>query len=114
MNTVTPAHVITSRLKPRAGGQSELIDLLRQYSMRIHAEAGCLHYSIHRHPGDDHGALTVLQVYATAEAFREHAAWMRSNLPELAALLAGAPGSPTLLEQVLLTGNPKEAFVEIE
>lgn len=110
MTSSLAAYAITSRLEPRAGRQAELIALLRRLSERIHAEPGCLHYSVHREPGVEGGALTVVQAYDTVEAFHEHAAWMTSHVPALADLLAVAPDPPVLLEQVLLTGDPGESF----
>ncbi|MFJ3034957.1 putative quinol monooxygenase [Curtobacterium pusillum] len=104
----TGPFVITSQLQAGPGQQDDLIALLRELAESIHAEPECTHYSIHRAIGDTIGPLTVVQVYATAEAFRLHQQWMRTRVPALAALLAGPPSPPVLLEQVILSGHERE------
>ncbi|GAA4667458.1 putative quinol monooxygenase [Frondihabitans cladoniiphilus] len=105
-----PDYVITNQMQARPGGQDALVTLLRELASEIHSESGGLHYSIHRAPGDSDGPVTVVQAYSSREAFQEHAAWMRPHLPRLVALLAGPPAPPVLLEQVVLSGHPRESF----
>jgi quinol monooxygenase YgiN len=105
-----PAVVAVSQLQAKAGRRDELIELLKELAVSIHAEPGDVHYSVSQAIDDEDGPLAIVQVCSSLDAFREHSAWMRPNIPRLAGLLAAPPAPPTLFEQVSLGGNPKESF----
>lgn len=102
--------VFVNRLQAKDGRRGELIELLREFAVSMHAEPGCVHYSIHQPVEDETGPLTVIQAYVSIEAYQEHAAWMGPNVPRLAALLESLPQPPTLLQQVPLSGHAKESL----
>ncbi len=102
--------VFVNHLQAKDGKQEELIKLLREFAVSIHAEAGGVHYSVHRAIDDKTGPLTVIQAFTSVEAFEEHGAWMGPNVPKLLPLLASPPNPPVLLEQVPLTGHVRESF----
>jgi quinol monooxygenase YgiN len=104
------AVVAVSRLQPKPGRRDDLIEVLRELSKSIHQEAGGVHYSVHKPIDDEDGPLTIIQVCSSIEAFREHSAWMRPNIPKLADVVASPPQPPVLHEPVSLTGNPRESF----
>jgi quinol monooxygenase YgiN len=103
-------YVFVNEMQAKAGQQSELVDFLRGLAVSMHAEPGRLHYSVHRAIDDENGPVTVIQAYASRAAVDEHAAWMSTHLPKLAALLDSPPAPPVLLEQVVLSGHPLESF----
>jgi quinol monooxygenase YgiN len=102
--------VFVNHLQAKAGRRDDLIQLLREFAVSMHAEAGCVHYSVHEPIDDDNGPLTVIQAYSSIEAFGEHSAWMEPRVAKLIPLLAFPPRPPVLNEQVSLGGHPKEAF----
>jgi len=102
--------VFVNRLQPAAGRRAELIGLLREFAVSIHADPGCLHYSVHEPTDDEDGILTVIQVYSSADGFQHHAEWMAPNVPRLGPLLATAPDPPVLLRSVPMGGDQKERF----
>ena len=102
--------VFVNRLQAKDGHREELIELLREFAISIHAELGCVHYSIHAPIEDETGPLTVIQAYSSMEAFQAHAAWMGPNVPRLATLLESPPQPPALLQQVPLSGDIKESL----
>jgi quinol monooxygenase YgiN len=102
--------IFVNRLQAKDGHREELIELLREFAVSMHAEPGCVHYSIHEPVEDETGLLTVIQAYSSIEAFQEHAAWMGPNVPRLAALLESPPQPPALLQQVPLSGDVKESL----
>lgn len=102
--------VFTNQLQPADGQRDALIGLLREFADSIHADPGCLHYSVHEPIGDEATALTVIQAYTSVAAFEKHGEWMAPNIPRLAALLAFPPDPPVLLQPVSLSGDPKESF----
>jgi quinol monooxygenase YgiN len=102
--------VFVNRLQAKDGHREELIELLRELAVSMHAEPGCVHYSIHEPIEDQTGPLTVIQAYSSMEAFQEHAAWMGPNVPRLATLLESPPQPPALLQQVPLSGHVKESL----
>jgi quinol monooxygenase YgiN len=108
--SVMPTFVITNRLQPKDGQRDKLIGLLREFAVSMHAEPGCVHYSVHMPVDDEAGPLTVIQAYSSREAFGKHSAWMGPNLPRLAALLASPPQPPVLYQQVSLSGHAKESL----
>lgn len=99
-----------SQLQPKDGQRNEVIKLLRELAVSIHAEPGGVHYSVHKPTHDHNGPLTVIQVCSSIDAFREHSAWMHPNVPRLASLLAAPPQPPVLHEPVSLSGHRKESF----
>ncbi|MFC4244180.1 putative quinol monooxygenase [Gryllotalpicola reticulitermitis] len=101
--------VSINQMQPKDGQRDQLIALLTEFAVSIHAEPGCTHYSVHQAP-DETGPLTIIQAYSSVEAFDEHAVWMRPNVPRLAALLAAPLRPPVLYESVPLSGNPKESL----
>jgi len=105
-----PAFVTVNQLQPKDGQRGKLIELLREFAVSMHAEPGCVHYSVHEPIDDEAGPLTVIQAYSSIEAFEEHSAWMASNVPKLAALLASPPHPPVLHRQVSLSGHAKESL----
>jgi quinol monooxygenase YgiN len=104
------SYVFINRLQPKDGHREQLIELLREFAGSIHQEPGGLHYSVHHAIDDKTGPLTVIQAYSSLAAFEEHGAWMGPNVPRLLPLLASPPEPPVLLEQVTLTGHPRESF----
>jgi quinol monooxygenase YgiN len=102
--------VFVNRLLPKDGQRDKLVGLLREFAVSMHAEPGCVHYSVHEPVDDEAGPLMVIQAYSSREAFEEHSAWMGPNLPRLATLLASPPQPPVLYQQVSLSGDPKESF----
>src|SRR5947209_6171374 len=104
------SYVFINRLQPKDGQRGQLIELLREFATSIDQEPGGLHYSVHHAIDDETGPLTVIQVYSSVAAFEEHGAWMGPNVPRLLPLLASPPEPPVLLEQVTLTGHPRESF----
>ncbi|WP_327105900.1 putative quinol monooxygenase [Nonomuraea glycinis] len=42
------AFVFVNRLQAKDGRRDELIELLREFAVSMHAEPGCVHYSIHK------------------------------------------------------------------
>ncbi len=105
--------VAASTLQAKKGRSGELIALLTELARQIHAEPGGTHYSVHRPLADDDedGPLLVIQACASVEAFREHSAKIRGELPRLIELLAGPPSPPVLFRPVPLGGPPaKESF----
>jgi len=102
--------VFINRLQAKEGQRGELIALLREFATSIHNEPGGVHYSLHHPIDDETGPLTVIQVFSSVAAFEEHGAWMGPNVPKLVALLASPPEPPVLLEQISLTGHPRESF----
>ncbi|MGH6657480.1 MAG: putative quinol monooxygenase [Actinocrinis sp.] len=102
--------VFVNRLQAKDGQREQLIELLREFAVSMHAEPGCIHYSIHQPADDETGPLTVIQAYSSIEAFQEHSAWMGPNVPRLAALLESLPQPPVLLQQVPLSGHAKESL----
>jgi quinol monooxygenase YgiN len=109
--SVIPTTVLAvSQLQPREEQRSELIALLRELAVSIHAEAGGIHYSVSQPIEDRDGPLTIIQACSSIEAFRDHSAWVRPQVPRLAALLAQPPRPPVLLEPVELSGDPKESL----
>lgn len=102
--------VFINQLRAKDEQRDELVELLREFAVSIHAEPGCLHYSAHVPADDENGPVRVIQAYSSVEAFREHAAWMGPNIPRLAELLEFPPQPPVLLEQVPLSGHPKESL----
>jgi quinol monooxygenase YgiN len=105
-----PTFVFVNRLQPKDGQRGKLIGLLREFAVSMHAEPGCVHYSVHEPVDDDTGPLIVIQAYSSSEAFEEHSAWMAPNVPRLAALLASPPPTPVLYQQVSLSGHAKESL----
>jgi quinol monooxygenase YgiN len=105
-----PAVLAVSQLQAKTGRREDLIELLREFAVSIHAEPGGVHYSVSQPIGDEHGPLTIIQACSAMEAFAEHSAWVRPRIPRLAELLAAAPAPPVLLEQVRLSGDPKESL----
>lgn len=102
--------VFVNQLQAKDGHREELIELLRELAVSMHAEIGRVHYSIHEPVEDETGPLTVIQAYSSIEAYEEHAAWMSPRLPRLAALLKSLPQPPALLQQVPLSGHVKESL----
>ena len=105
-----PALVFVNMLQPAPGRQTELIELLREFAVSMHAEPGRLHYSVHRPIDDPDGPVTVIQAFASQEALDKHSAWMSSRVETLVGLLDSPPTPPILLEQVQLSGHPLESF----
>jgi quinol monooxygenase YgiN len=105
-----PTLVTVNRLQPKDGQRGKLLDPLREFAVSMHAEPGCIHYSVHEPVDDETGPSMVIQAYSSSEAFGEHSAWMAPNLPRLAALLASAPPTPVLYQQVSPSGHPKESL----
>jgi quinol monooxygenase YgiN len=102
---LSPPVVAASTLQAKKGRRDELIALLTELARQIHAEPGGTHYSVHRPLGDDpDGPLLVIQACASVEAFREHSAKIRGELPRLVALLEGPPSPPVLFQPVPLGG----------
>lgn len=101
---------IVNQLQPKDGQRDKLIELLREFAVSMHAESGCVHYSVHQPVEDETGPLRVIQAYSSIEALQEHAAWMDSQLPRLATLLESLPQPPALLQQVPLSGHAKESL----
>ena len=102
--------VFVNHLQAKDGKHEQLIELLRDFAVSIHAEAGGIHYSVHQPIDDKTGPLTVIQVFSSVQAFEEHGAWMGPNIPRLLPLLASPPKPPVLLEQVSLDGHVRESF----
>lgn len=102
--------IFANQLQPKDGQRKELVELLREFSLSMHAESECVHYSVHQPIDDENGPLTVIQAYSSVEAFDEHSIWMGSNVPRLVPLLASPPQPPVLHQQVSLTGHAKESF----
>ena len=102
--------VFVNHLQAKDGKHEELIELLREFAVSIHAEVGGVHYSVHRPVDDKTGPLTVIQAFSSLQAFDEHAAWMGPNIPRLLLLLVSPPKPPVLLEQVSLGGHVRESF----
>jgi quinol monooxygenase YgiN len=103
-------YAFVNTMQAKAGRQGELVELLRDLAVSMHAEPGRLHYSVHRAIGDENGPVTVIQGFASLEAVEAHAAWMEPHLPELVSLLDAPPDPPVLLEPVVLSGHPLESF----
>lgn len=99
-----------NQLQAKDGQRDQLLSLLREFAVSIHAEPGCVHYSVHVPVDDESGPVRVIQAYSSVKAFQEHAAWMGPNIPRLAELLEFPPQPPVLLEQVPLSGHPKESL----
>jgi quinol monooxygenase YgiN len=97
-----PAVVFVSTLQPKNGRRDELVELLAELAKHIHAEPGCMQYSVHRPLGDDNGPLLVIQMYASVEAYREHNSWVRGQISRISELVATPPVPPTLFEPVSL------------
>ena len=102
--------VFVNHLQAKDGLRDKLIELLREFAVSMHAEPGCVHYSVHRPVEDEAGPLTVIQAYSSIEAYEEHAVWMGVNVPRLAPLLEFLPQPPALLQQVPLSGHAKESL----
>lgn len=103
-------YIVVNHLQPKEGLRDQLIELLREFAVSMHAEPGGIHYSVHQPIDDPSGPLAVVQAYSSVEAFEEHGAWMRSNVPSLAALLVSRPQPPVLHQQVSLSGHARESF----
>lgn len=101
--------VIVNELQPKSGQRDKVIGLLREFAASMHAEPGCVHYSVHQPVEDENGPLKVIQAYSSVEAVQEHAAWMGPNVPRLAPLLESLP-QPALFQQVSLVGHVKESL----
>ena len=104
------AFVFVNQLRPKDGQRGRLVELLREFGVSMHAEPGCVHYSVHEPIGDESGPLTIIQAYSSIAAFEEHGAWMGLNVPRLAPLLASPPRPPVLHQQISLSGHAKESF----
>src|SRR3954447_6141040 len=102
--------VFINRLQPAEGKREALLELLREFATSIHADPGCLHYSIHEPVDDEVAPFTVIQAYSSVSAFEKHGEWMAPNIPRLVPLLASPPDPPVLLRSVSLGGDPKESF----
>jgi quinol monooxygenase YgiN len=96
------AVVFASTLQPKNGRHDELVELLAELARHIRAEPGCIEYSVHRPLGDDNSPLLVIQRYASVEAYQEHSAWVRGQIPKISELLASLPAPPALFEPVPL------------
>jgi quinol monooxygenase YgiN len=105
-----PTYVFINQLQAKDGQRDKLIELLREFSVSMHAEPGCIHYSVHLPVGDETGPVRVIQAYSSIEAFQEHTAWMGPNIPRLAPLLEFLPEPPVLVQQVPLSGHAKESL----
>ena len=97
-----PAVVFASALQPKNGRHDDLVELLAELAGHIRAEPGCIEYSVHRPLGDDNGPLLVIQRYASVEAYQQHSARVRGQLPKISELLASPPAPPALFEPVPL------------
>lgn len=106
------AYVFVNKLQAKARQQAELIELLREFAVSMHAEPGGVHYSVHRAIDDEDGPITVIQAYASLEAFDKHSAWMSTRVERLLPLLESPPAPPVLLEQIALSGHTRESFGE--
>lgn len=102
--------IIVNELRPKSGQRDKVVELLREFAVSMHAEPGCVHYSVHEPVEGEDGPLQVIQAYTSIEAFQEHVAWMGPNVPRLAALLEGQAHPPALLRQVSLSGHAKESL----
>lgn len=102
--------VFVNQLQPKDGQRDRLVELLRDFGVSMHAESGCVHYSVHEPIGDENGPLTIIQAYSSIAAFDEHTAWMDLNAPRLAPLLASPPSPSVLHQQISLSGHAKESF----
>jgi quinol monooxygenase YgiN len=103
-------YVFVNKMQAKAGQQSDLIDLLRDFAVSMNVEPDRLHYSVQRAIDDPEGPVTVIQAFATREAVDAHGDWMSAQAPRLMALLEFPPDPPILLEQVELSGHPLESF----
>jgi quinol monooxygenase YgiN len=104
------AFVVVNHLQAKPGKRGQLVELLRDFAVTMHAEPGGVHYSVHQPIGDETGSLTVIQVYSSVAAFNAHSEWMGPQVPRLLPLLAAPPLPPVLHEQVLLSDHPRESF----
>lgn len=102
--------VFVNQLQPKDGQRDQLVELLREFAVSMHAEPGGLHFSVHQPIDDENGPLTIIQAYSSVEAFEEHGAWMGPNVPRLIPLLASPPQPPILHHQVPLSGHARESF----
>ena len=100
-----PAVVFASTLEPRSGRRDELVELLAELAQHMRAEPGCTQYSVHRPLGGGDGPLLIIQGYVSVEAYREHSAWVRGQLPRISALVATPPAPPVLFEPVSRGGD---------
>lgn len=104
------AFVVVNHLQAKPGKRGELVELLRDFAVTMHAEPGGVHYSVHQPIGDETAPLTVIQAYSSVDAFDAHSAWMGSQVARLLPLLAAPPLPPVLHEQVSLSDHPRESF----
>ena len=100
-----PEVVFASTMEPKDGHLDDLVQLLAELAAHIHDEAGCLQYSVYRPLGENRGPLLIMQRYASLEAYQEHSAWVRGQIPRISEHLAAPPAPPVLFEPVSLGGE---------
>ncbi|NMI01778.1 putative quinol monooxygenase [Pseudonocardia acidicola] len=80
--------VVVATITPAQGREADVEKALREAIPQVHAEPGCLLYSLHRSPS---GAFVFVEKWSSAEALKVHsgAAALAALSPKLEGALAG-------------------------